>query len=93
MNREQAIKILSAKQNCMKRQASGIDADCNNEKCEMCILCYEQGTARERIEAVGVAIEALRKQNSKYYELGKKIMEDVQNALLYGTKGKKGDGE
>ena len=45
---------------------------------------------RKFLEAIDVAIEALRKQDSKYYELGKKIMEDVQNALLYGTKGKEG---
>ena len=43
--------------------------------------------------AFDMATEALKKQDSKYYELGKKIMEDVQNALLYGTKGKGGDGE
>ena len=62
MTNEEAIKILIAKRECMKLKNSGIDVDCNNDKCEMCSLCYDQGTMGEQVEALGVAIEALEKQ-------------------------------
>lgn len=59
MLREEASKIISAKIECMKRENSGKDLDCNYRDCDECNLCYEQGTTGEQIEALGKAIEAL----------------------------------
>ena len=82
MTNEEAIDILTKEIACRKSHCP-LNCPCHLD-------CENNTDIEELVEAVGVAIEALRKQNSKYYELGKKIMEDVQNALLYGTKGKGG---
>ena len=85
MTTEEAIDILTKEIACQKSHCP-LNCPCHLD-------CENNTDIEELVEAMEVAKEALRKQNSKYYELGKKIMEDVQNALLYGTKGKGGDGE
>jgi len=60
---EETIKILTAKAECMRRETSGIDIDCNYRNCDECNLCYKQGTTGDQMEALRVAISALQAQN------------------------------
>ena len=62
MTLEEAIKMLESKLNCMHRSSSGIDEDCNSEKCDYCDLNYAQGTVGEQQEVLKEAISALEKQ-------------------------------
>lgn len=59
MTNEEAKKMLEAKLECMKRETSGTDIDCNHRNCDECSLCYEQGNMGEQKEALSVAIKAL----------------------------------
>ena len=59
---EETIKILTAKAECMRRETSGIDIDCNYRNCDECDLCYKQGTTGDQMEAMRVAISALQAQ-------------------------------
>ena len=63
MTNEEAAKMLTAKVECMKREVSGTDFDCNFRNCYKCDLNYEQGTIGEQIEALRMAISALEKQD------------------------------
>lgn len=63
MTNEEAAKMLIAKVECMKRETSGIDSDCNDRHCDNCDLCYAQGTMGEQKEALRMAISALEKQD------------------------------
>ena len=62
MTNEQAKKMLKAKLECLKRETSGTDFDCNNSNCDECSLCYEQGNMGEQKEALDMAIKALERQ-------------------------------
>ena len=62
MTNEQAKKMLKAKLECLKRETSGTDFDCNNRNCDECSLCYEQGNMEEQKEALDMAIKALEQQ-------------------------------
>ena len=62
MTNEQAKKMLKAKLECLKRETSGTDFDCNNRNCDECSLCYEQGNMGEQKEALDMAIKALEQQ-------------------------------
>lgn len=62
MTNEQAKKMLKAKLECLKRETSGTDFDCNNNNCDECSLCYEQGNMGEQKEALEMAIKALKQQ-------------------------------
>ena len=62
MTNEQAKKMLKAKLECLKRETSGTDFDCNNSNCDECSLCYEQGNMGEQKEALDMAIKALEQQ-------------------------------
>ena len=64
MTNEQAKKMLKAKLECLKRETSGTDFDCNNRNCDECSLCYEQGNMGEQKEALDMAIKALEQMNS-----------------------------
>lgn len=64
MNNEEAQKMLLAKVECMKRETSGTDLDCNLRNCDECDLCYEQGTTGDQIEALNMAVKALITVNS-----------------------------
>ena len=62
MTNQKAIEMLTAKAECIRRDASGIDVDCNHRNCDECDLCYKQGTMGDQIEALGVALSALQAQ-------------------------------
>ena len=62
MTNEQAKKMIRAKLECLKRETSGTDFDCNNSNCDECSLCYEQGNMGEQKEALDMAIKALEQQ-------------------------------
>ena len=62
MTNEQAKKMLKAKLECLKRETSGTDFDCNNSNCDECSLSYEQGNMGEQKEALVVSIKALEQQ-------------------------------
>ena len=62
MTNKQAKKMLKAKLECLKRETSGTDFDCNNNNCDECSLCYEQGNMGEQKEALDMAIKALEQQ-------------------------------
>jgi hypothetical protein len=59
MTKEVAKKMLKAKLECLKRETSGTDIDCNYRNCDECNLCYEQGNMGEQKEALDMAIKAL----------------------------------
>jgi len=63
MTNEEAIKMLKAKLECLKRETSGTDLDCNCRNCDECNLCYEQGNIGEQKEALDLAIKALEQQS------------------------------
>lgn len=67
MTIEEAKKMLKAKLECLKRETSGTDIDCNHRNCDECNLCYEQGNMGEQKEALDMAIKAL-KQTDKIEE-------------------------
>ena len=68
MTNKQAKKMLKAKLECLKRETSGTDFDCNNSNCDECSLCYEQGNMREQKEALDMAIKALEQQPYEKFE-------------------------
>lgn len=59
MTNKEAKKMLKARLECLKRETSGTDIDCNYRNCDECNLCYEQGTMGEQKEALGFAIKAV----------------------------------
>lgn len=63
MTNQEAIEMLTAKAECIRREASGIDVDCNHRNCDECDLCYKQGTMGDQMEALGVAVSALQAQD------------------------------
>ena len=65
MTNEQAKKLIKAKLECLKRETSGTDFDCNASNCDECPLCYEQGNMGEQKEALDLAIKALEEPERK----------------------------
>lgn len=59
---EEAIKMLKAKLECMTRDVSGTNDDCNRKLCGECHLNYEQGNMGQQKEYLRMAIEALEKE-------------------------------
>ena len=62
MNKEEAIKMIKAKLECMTRDVSGRDCDCIDRRCDECSLNYEQGNMGEQKEWLRMSIEALEQQ-------------------------------
>lgn len=62
MTNEQAIEMMKAKLECMTREVSGIDLNCNAKKCDDCDLCYAQGNMGEQKEWLRMGIKALENQ-------------------------------
>ena len=62
MTNEQAKKMLKAQLECLKRETTGTDFDCNNRNCDDCSLCYEQGNIGEQKETLDMAIQALEQE-------------------------------
>ena len=69
MTENEAMKKLLAYHKCQSLQVKGIYADCNEDLCDNCDLCYEQGNAGEHIESIDIAIKALEKQIPKKVKL------------------------
>ena len=67
MTNEEAIEMMKAKLECMTREVSGVDQDCNMNKCFECDLCYAQGNMGEQKEWLRMAIEALENQKIGYW--------------------------
>ena len=65
MTREEAIKMIKAKLECMTRDVSGRDCDCIDRRCDECSLNYEQGNMGEQKEWLRMSIEALEQQPSE----------------------------
>lgn len=61
MTREAAIKMLKAKLECMTRDVSGCDNDCNRKLCGECYLNYEQGNMGEQKEYLRMSIDVLER--------------------------------
>lgn len=59
MTNEEAIRMLKAKLECMIRDVSGSDDDCNRKLCGECPLNYEKGNMGEQKEYLRMSIEAL----------------------------------
>ena len=62
INIDETIKKLEARKNCMERETSGIDIQCNCHNCDECDLCYAQGTTGEQREALEYAINTLKQK-------------------------------
>lgn len=62
MTREEALKMIQARLECIERNISGNYKLCNN-KCDECKLCYEKGTLGEQKEWLQMAIKALEKKS------------------------------
>jgi hypothetical protein len=62
MVNEEAIKMLKAKLECMTRDVSGSDDDCNRKLCGECHLNYEMGTMGEQKEYLRMSIKALEQE-------------------------------
>lgn len=69
MTNEEAKKMLKAKLDCLIRETSGTDIDCNNRNCDECNLCYAQGNMGEQKEALELAIKALDQEPSEGEEV------------------------
>lgn len=63
MTNEEAAKMLTAKVECMERDTNGTNSQCNTRYCDNCNLCYAQGTIGQQIEALKMAIKALKAQD------------------------------
>lgn len=60
MTNEEAKKMLKAKLECLKRETSGTDFDCNQCNCDECPLNYEQGNMGEQKEALDIGIKSIK---------------------------------
>ena len=69
MTNEEAKKMLKAKLECLIRETSGTDRDCNYKDCDECKLCYAQGNMGEQKEALELAIKALDQEPSEDAEV------------------------
>lgn len=67
MNKEEAIRMLKAKLECMTRDVSGRDSDCIDRRCDECSLNYEQGNMGEQKEWLRMSIEALEEQKTGHW--------------------------
>ena len=83
MTNEQAKKMLKAKLECLKRETSGTDFDCNNSNCDECSLCYEQGNMGEQKEALDMAIKALEQEPCEDTISRQAAMDALHMHLMY----------
>lgn len=80
MTREEAVKMLEAKLECMTRDVSGIDDDCNRKLCNECHLCYDQGNMGEQKEYLRMSIEALKQEPCEDTISRQTLIERINNA-------------
>ena len=60
MTKEEAVVKLEAKLECLTRDVSGTNIDCNKCRCDECKFHYAQGNMGEQIECLRMAIESLK---------------------------------
>ena len=89
MTIDEAKKMLKAKLECLKRETSGTDIDCNYRNCDECDLCYEQGNMGEQKEALQMAIKALESQ--RWISVSERLPEDYIHVLCQFTLGGMGE--
>lgn len=77
MTIDDCIKMLIAKEKCMKRETSGIDTDCNLHNCNDCSLCYEQGTIGEQKMALLFAVDAMRQYQQLQADYENRLKADM----------------
>ena len=63
MTKEEAIKRLQARHDCIEKWCHGHYEECNEHLCGTCDLNYDQGTQGEQMESILIAIEALKKED------------------------------
>lgn len=83
MKLDEAIEKLKAYLKCLKKQVKGIYENCNNEKCDNCNLCYEQGTTDEHIKSVEIVVSGIEKQlNNQWISVNKRKPEEFEDVLV-----------
>lgn len=80
MTPQEAKKKLKARLECLKRDTSGTDIDCNYRNCDECNLCYEQGNMGEQKEALDMAIKAL--EQIRWIPVSERLPEEFQCVLV-----------
>ncbi len=86
MTKEEAIKYLTAKLECLTR-SKGSREKCDSynsyEGCYECDLCYKQGNIGEQIESLKLAIKALEQEDilNKIREEIKEYMSTIDKAI------------
>ena len=60
MTKEEAVKMLKAKLECLTRETSGCDDNCNMHRCDDCEFNYAQGNVGEQKEWMHMAIKSLQ---------------------------------
>ena len=81
MTIDECAKMLIAKIECMKRETSGTDTDCNAQKCDDCSLCYEQGTIGQQKEALMYAVDIMRKYQMLQADYKARLKADITAML------------
>lgn len=62
MTKEEAIKRLQARHDCIEKQCHGHYDECNDSLCDECDLNYDQGTMGQQKISLLMAIAALKKE-------------------------------
>ncbi len=62
MTKEEAIKKLQARHDCIEKWCHGNHEECNTDLCENCDLNYAQGNMGEQRTALKIAIAALKRE-------------------------------
>lgn len=82
MTIDKCTNMLTAKENCIEHETSGIDIDCNAHNCDDCSLCYEQGTMGEQKEALIFAVETMRKYQQLQADYENRLKADLKAILV-----------
>ena len=91
MTNEEAKKMLKAKLECLKRETSGTDIDCNYRNCDECDLCYAQGNMGEQKEVLEMAIKALDQQaKAEWIPVSERLPEGMGTYMTTVDYGKHG---
>jgi hypothetical protein len=62
MTKEEAIKTLKGKLNCMKLEMRG-SFDCMQHHCVNCLYHYEKGDMNKQIEALDIVIKSVEREH------------------------------
>lgn len=83
MEIDRAIKKLEARLQCIERETSGTDSQCNRQNCDECDLCYAQGTTGEQIEVLGYVVATLKQKEwliDQYEQKAESLEQDINDA-------------